>query len=112
MTFATTVTGANTTFWIVSMVILAFALTSDCVDHLMHLRIVGAPWKILLGGQVIVSMTICVINATLTAGSDSVLSILMNAVGLMVLNDLDDIVGKLFIFFAGIEEEEVPDMCT
>lgn len=111
LAFSTIVTKRNRAFWIISMVILAFSLTSDSCDHLMHMRIFKFPWKILLMGQVLVSMSICVVNASLTAGSDSVVDILMNAVGLLILNDLDNIVGKLYVFMAGLEDEETLETC-
>lgn len=111
MTFSTIVNSQVKTFWIISMVILSFALTSDNCDHLMHLSVFALPWKVLLLGQVIVSMSICVLNACLTAGTDSVVDILMNAVGLMILNDLDNIVGKLYVFMAGLEDDESFETC-
>lgn len=110
LSFASIVTEQNRPYWILSMILLAFSLTSDCSDHLMYIRSVKWPWKILLMFQVIISMVVCVVNALLCAGSDSVLDILMNALGLMILNDLDNIVGSLFIFIVGIADEEEVDL--
>ena len=48
-------------------------------------------------------MAICFINAMLTAGCGTPIDILMNSVGLLILNDLDNIVGTLFIFVTGLK---------
>ena len=105
MTFASVVTSKNTLIWILAMVILSASITSDCCDHLMHMRFVYWPYKIMLMGQVEASMMLCLLNGSLTAGSETVLDILMNAVGLIVLNDLDNIIGTIFKYNAGIDGE-------
>jgi len=48
-------------------------------------------------------MMLCLLNGTLTAGSETILDILMNAVGLIVLNDLDNIIATIFVFNTGID---------
>lgn len=88
------------------MVILCFALTSDTVEHLTHMRFVNPVCKFKLMIQVMVSQTICVLNAALTAGSNNFVDILLNAVGLMILNDLDNIVGALYVHIVGIGKHE------
>ena len=40
---------------------------------------------------------ICVLNASIAAGSDTTVDILMNSVGLLILNDMDNIVCKIFL---------------
>ena len=55
-------------------------------------------------------MMLCILNGTLTAGSETVLDILMNAVGLIVLNDLDNIIAAVFIFNTGIDAEHEDDL--
>ena len=110
MTFASVVTSDNRFLWILAMVILAASITSDCCEHLMHLRFLAWPHKLLLIGQLEASMMLCLLNGTLTAGSKTVLDILMNAVGLIVLNDLDNIIGAIFVFNSGIDhahEDEI-----
>ena len=110
MTFASVVTQDNRLLWILAMVILAASITSDCVDHLMHMRFVSWPHKFLLIGQIEASMLLCLLNGTLTAGSETVLDILMNAVGLVVLNDLDNIIGMIYVFNAGIDSLHEDDI--
>ena len=78
-------------------------------DHMMHMRVVELPYKILLMCQILISMTICILNASLTAGSSNFVDILLNAVGLMILNDLDNIVGSIYIHVAGLGVNELPE---
>ena len=94
---ASIVKGSNRAMWIIGMVILSVALTQDCVEHMKHIRFVPWFWKFLLTVQCFISMWLCLLNAELTAGAENAADILMNSVGLLVLNDLDNIVGMMFV---------------
>lgn len=87
------------------MTILTASLTSDACDHLMHLRFVAWPFKILLILQVEICMFLCLLNGSLTAGSETIIDILMNAVGLIVLNDLDNVIGNIYSFNSGVDSQ-------
>ena len=104
--FASTVTNENMVFWIVSMVLLAFSLTCDCCNHLLYMRTAPPIFKIKLMLQVLISMNICLLNALLCAAQDTGFDMLMNSLGLLILNDLDDIIGQLFQIRAGIKLEQ------
>ena len=107
MTFASIVPFDPSTrfLWILAMTILTASLTSDACDHLMHLRFVAWPFKILLIIQVEICMFLCLLNGSLTAGSETIIDILMNAVGLIVLNDLDNVIGNIYSFNSGIDSQ-------
>jgi len=90
----------------IAMAILSISLTQDCCDHLMHMRSKPFLWKLLLLLQIIISMTICLLNALLTASLKSTVDILMNAVGLLVLNDLDNIIGAIYLFVTDLSQED------
>ena len=50
-------------------------------------------------------MFLCLLNGSLTAGSETIIDILMNAVGLIVLNDLDNVIGNIYSFNSGIDSQ-------
>lgn len=79
-------------FWIASMIILSFSLASDICNHMLYLRTAPLIWKVKLMVQILISMTICFLNGLLCAALDTGFDILMNSLGLLILNDLDNIV--------------------
>jgi hypothetical protein len=94
--FATTIEVENVLFWIVSMVLLCFSLTADICNHLLYMKNASPLFKILLMCQILVSLNVCFLNALLCAAQGTGFDMLMNSLGLLILNDLDDIFSQLF----------------
>ena len=90
--FASTVPSNNRWFWIISMSLLAFSLTSDCCQHMMYLQRATFLFKIKIVLQIVIAMNVCFLNAILAAGQGNGFDILMNSMALMTLNDVDDII--------------------
>lgn len=63
-------------------------------------------FRFLLILQCLISSNICVLNATLTAGSDHAVDILLNSVALLALNDAVEIMGRFFLMQL---DEEIDD---
>ena len=96
MTFSTTITPENRPAWFASVVILAAVITTDIYEHLVVMRQAALFYKFLLIFQVLIAMSIGFINASNAAGQGNAVDILMNSTGLLILNDMDNIVGALF----------------
>lgn len=88
------------------MVILGVTITTDVFEHLSVLRQAPFFFQILLIAQCCIAVNIGVLNASMTAGSDNPVDILMNSMGLLILNDMDNIVAQLFLVFQTKEEED------
>ena len=73
------------------MILLAFSLTCDCCNHLLYIRNAPIIWKFKLIMQIQISVNICFLNALLCAAQGTGFDMLMNSLGLLILNDLDDI---------------------
>ena len=65
--FATIVPDSSKLFWIVSMLLLSYSLTTDCCNHLMYMRTAPPIHKIMLLAQTLISLNICFLNALLCA---------------------------------------------
>lgn len=100
--YSSKVPAATRWFWIVCMIILSFSLTSDACDHLLYMNMASFIWKIKLLLQVLITINICFLNAILTAGQNTGFDMLMNAVALLALNDIDNIIASLFYIMSGI----------
>lgn len=98
MTFATTMESSSKPSWVASMIILGSVITADIYEHLSVMRKVPLFWKLLLLVQCNIAIGIATLNASIAAGQDNVVDILMNSTGLLILNDLDNLIGQLFIF--------------
>lgn len=57
-----------------------------------------------------VAVNIGIVNASLTAGSSTPIDILMNSMGLLVLNDIDNIVSGIFMVYRDQKEEDDSDL--
>lgn len=79
--------------------LLALTVTSDVFEHIMVLRQVPLFWKLLLICQCLIATNICFLNASITASNSNPVDILMNSTGLLVLNDMDNIVFLIFGVF-------------
>lgn len=53
-----------------------------------------------------IAVNIANLNASLTAGQSTPVDILMNSMGLLVINDMDNIFGSIFLMLRTAEEEE------
>lgn len=60
-----------------------------------------------------IAINICSVNAQVAAGQDNPVDILMNSTGLLILNDMDNIIGVLFEFNKPDEDhkDEEEDEC-
>jgi hypothetical protein len=96
MAFATTIAPHCKPAFIASVIILSATISNDINEHLLILRQVSLPWKVLVICQILVCVYICVLNASNAAGQDDAVDILMNSTGLLVLNDMDNIVAAMF----------------
>lgn len=65
-------------------------------SHALLMRNVSPVHKLLLVAQIQIAAFVCRLNAQLTAGQDTVIDILMNAAGLYILNEIDEIFLMLF----------------
>lgn len=69
----------------------------DIYNHAVIMRHVSPFHKLLLMMQIQIAAFVCRLNAEITAGQDSVIDILMNAAGLLILNQIDEIFLMLFL---------------
>ena len=60
--------------------------------------------------QVVVAINICFLNALLCAGQKSGFQMLMAALSLMSLNNLDNVIGALYLVISGLKVEGKNDM--
>jgi hypothetical protein len=84
------------------MIVLTFSITKDCTEHLLYMRNSSSIWRLKYIIQVIIAVNICFLNALLCAGQNSGFSMLMASLSLMSLNNIDNILAKLFIVIGGI----------
>lgn len=68
----------------------------DIYNHASSMRHVGPFHKLLLILQIFVAAQVCFINAMVTAGQGTLIDVLMNAAGMYILNEIDEIVLMLF----------------
>lgn len=95
-------------FWIVSIFILGSIILSDIFNHLLYIHYANFWFKSLLLMQLLISINIFILNALLAAGQENGMEILLNAIGLIIINDIDNIIGELFFsFFVVINQFEV-----
>lgn len=106
MSFASTIKVENKPAWLAGVSILGITITADLYDHLLVMRQVPFFFKILLVIQCIIAVNIAILNASLTAGQATPVDILMNSMGLLVINDMDNIFGSIFLILRSKEEEE------
>ena len=103
MKFATTVTTGNKVPWATSIIILGATVLSDVYDHLSVIRHVPFIFKLMLILQSLIAIYICMLNAFITAGQAHALDILMKASALLVLNDMDNVIGAFFALIHDLE---------
>ena len=84
------------------MIMLSFALTVDICNHLLYMKSAPALWKLLFILQVLISLNICFLNGLLCAAQATGFDMLMNSLGLLILNDLGSIFSQLFQIISGI----------
>ena len=89
------------------MAVLSFTLTRDCCKHLLFLRAAAFPWKVKIITQVVITITICMMNAYLCAGQDTGFSMLMSSLALMALNNIDDVIATLIVILGGLDLDKV-----
>lgn len=82
--------------WFIAQIIIGVMLTMDMYNHAVLVRHVDPLHKILLLLQIQIAAYVCRLNAEVTARSESIIDVLMNAAGLYILNEFDNIVLMLF----------------
>ena len=75
LVFATTVTKKCELYWVISMILLCVTLSMDCYNHLLYIKKAPLSWKLIVILQVIISMSICFLNALLCAAQASQLQV-------------------------------------
>lgn len=103
---ATNVKEDDQAVFLISIVLLGSTITADIYSHFRLMRQVSVFWKCVLALQAIIAINVCSINALCAAGQTDPVDILMTTTGLLVLNELDDIVGYVFTKYAHIEGED------
>lgn len=104
--FATTIVQGNKGAWYAGLVILGVTITKDLYEHLSVMRQAPILFKALLVLQCCIAVNIGVLNASITAGSNNPVDILMNSMGLLILNKMDNIIATLFFVFLEKEEKK------
>lgn len=84
-------------YWIIAQIIIGLMITMDMYNHAVLMRHVSPFHKWLLMMQIFVASIVARLNAQLTARSDTAIDILMNAAGLYILNEFDNVVLMLFL---------------
>lgn len=84
-------------YWFIAQIIIGVTITMDIYNHAIFMRHVSNGHKILLLMQIQIAVFVCRLNAEVTAGQDSVIDVLMNAAGLLILNQIDEIFLMLFL---------------
>lgn len=106
MTFASTIPSPNIPAWLAGILILGISVTADVYNHLVVLRQVPFFFKILLIVQSSIAINIAILNASLTAGQSTPVDILMNSIGLLIINEMDNIFGSIFLMLRTKEESD------
>lgn len=70
------------------------------------MRVAAFPWKIQLMLQIIISVNICFMNALLCAAQSTGFDMLMSSLVLLALNDIDNIIAKLYYIISGINLDD------
>ena len=78
------------------MIVLTFVVTNEVIKTLQFMRAASAFFKLLIILQVIIAINICFVNALLAAAQKTGINMLMSSLGMLFLNDLDNIVARLF----------------
>lgn len=95
MKFSTLIPSSLRPAWYAAIIILATILTQDVYTHLVVMRQAPLFFKLLIGLQICVAVNIGLLNASMCAGQGNPIDILLNSAGLLILNDMDNVVGSL-----------------
>lgn len=104
--FATTITEGNRPAWYASVMILAAIITADLYSHLVVMRQATPLGKIMLVAQCTMIVNIGILNASMCAGQDNPLDILLNTTGLIILNEMDNFCVQIFLVLRSKRSEE------
>ena len=94
-------------FWLISMSVLSFTLTRDCCKHLLFLRPSSFAWKVKIMTQVLISITICMMNAYICAGQATGFLMLVSSLALIALNNIDDVIATLVVVLGGLDLDKI-----